>query len=340
MKSLAQCRKLIEQERNKDLKPTISHYRDIENGMLQTVKNGNYTDNFTTVKTVNGVRYEISCSYYPSRKRFSAVIYRLPEYKYIGMSNSYEETANMLTRNSQRKNPTRKTAVNPSSSAKSLVHLRNKVRLRTGNGARPVALESFTDNEQEKILNNAKYFEVSGGYVYLKKKNPTRQNYDEHAIFETHIDETLDNNAALFHGRITGKQIKTVGSDYTNSRVTRLGKLHSFIVVTDDNQEVEIKPSRDAWLSMDIRRNLQFDGRGVQFPKNLHAKHGQLILIGKLKQIDYLAAKAHIEAGKMCRFYHELGEATGEVPTLWIDKDGMPIIIGGNYDVWKSGIVN
>lgn len=408
--SLATCKKLIAESESETHKPTISHYRDIENGIKSAL---------ARLRKSNFSISKLSDNQYIVRDKMLNQSQVLTESGVISLAKNPKRKANCLVPKVARKT-TVKTTVNPSASAKGLVALRNKVRLRTGNGARPVALESFTNAEQERILNNAKYFEVSGGYVYLVKKtrrnpisktvknsnsfiliesttnhhkrdfeqdvrrwqeiaksvnltskeikaqfipskhkeigsyriyitqklddklqnNPTRQNYDEHAIFETHIDETLDNNAALFHGKITGKVIKTVGSDYTNSRVTRLGKLHSFIVITDDNQKVEINPSSDAFLSMDIRRNLQFDGKGVQFPKNLRPRTNTLTLIGKLIQIDYLAAKAHIENGKMCRFYHELGEATGEVPTLWIDKDGMPVIIGGNYDVWKSGIVN
>jgi len=174
-----------------------------------------------------------------------------------------------------------------------------------------------------------------------KSKNPTRQNYDESAIYETHIDETLDNHSAMFQGAITGKTTKTVGSDYTNAQSARLGMLAQIIVKTPNGDEIELKPKgKDAFLSMDIRKNLQLAGKDVRLKGvNLPAKD-ELFLLGEIKQIDYITQKTHIEKGQRVRYYHELGEVTGELPTLWIDSDGMPVIVGGNYDVWKSGIVN
>lgn len=171
-------------------------------------------------------------------------------------------------------------------------------------------------------------------------KNPVRQNYDETAIFETHIDETLDNHSAMFQGGITGKTIKAVGSDFTNKHTARLGQLALIIIETPNKDIIEVKPSgKDAWLSIDLRKNLQLSGKDVKFP-NAKLDGDEMRLLGKIKQIDYITKKQHIEKGETVRYFHELGEVTKEYPTLWIDSDGMPVIVGGNYDVWKSGIVN
>lgn len=174
----------------------------------------------------------------------------------------------------------------------------------------------------------------------IRGKNPVRQNYDETAIFETHIDETLDNHSAMFQGGITGKTIKAVGSDFTNKHTARLGQLALIIIETPNKDIIEVKPSgKDAWLSIDLRKNLQLSGKDVKFP-NAKLDGDEMRLLGKIKQIDYITKKQHIEKGETVRYFHELGEVTKEYPTLWIDSDGMPVIVGGNYDVWKSGIVN
>lgn len=209
------------------------------------------------------------------------------------------------------------------------------------NGRKLTFSDTNTYSKSINALSEAK--EIINAHIKRgKRPNPTRQNYDEQAIFETHIDETLDNHSAMFQGAITGKTVKAVGSDYTNAQTSRLGKLAQIIIIDDNGNEIELKPKRDAWLSMDIRKNLQLSGRGVQLNKK-QAKlppKGELFLAGRIKQIDYITNKSHIEKGQTVRYYHELGEVTGELPTLWFDSDGMPVIIGGNYDVWKSGIVN
>ena len=114
------------------------------------------------------------------------------------------------------------------------------------------------------------------------------------AIFETHIDETLDNHSAMFQGGITGKTIKAVGSDFTNKHTARLGQLALIIIETPNKDIIELKPSgKDAWLSIDLRKNLQLSGKDVKF-HNAKLDGDEMRLLGKIKQIDYITKKLGI----------------------------------------------
>jgi hypothetical protein len=91
---------------------------------------------------------------------------------------------------------------------------------------------------------------------------------------------------------------------------------------------------------MDARKNLYIDGKdarinGVQLPRK-----GELFLVGQLQQINYITDKAHIENGRTVEYFHELGEVDNVKPNVFIDSDGFPLIVGGNYDIGAHGIEN
>ncbi len=96
-------------------------------------------------------------------------------------------------------------------------------------------------------------------------------------------------------------------------------------------------------LSADRRDNLHVSGKDakITLPNGIkRPAKGQLKYLGELVQIDYVTAKKHIENGETVRFFHKLGEVTKEVPNLFIDHEGFPIVQGGGYEIWDVGIVN
>lgn len=98
--------------------------------------------------------------------------------------------------------------------------------------------------------------------------------------------------------------------------------------------------SNDAYVAGDLRCNLWFVGKDARLTNVKLPRKGELYKIGELVQVDYVTQKAHIEAGKLIRFWHKLGEATGRYPTAYIDHDGFIVLLGGEYDIWDVGIVN
>jgi len=419
MPSIAQCKKLIAEQEKTNYRLTISHYRDMENG-IKISKN-----RVIKIKR-NAVQYQV--------KGHNVVFLDKNDVVVDVLDKETFKQLNELVKNPTRKLATKTRAKNPTQKAKSLVQLRASITRKLKDAARPKALESFSNDEQRFILAYPSYFEIEDGYVYLKRRrrnceqkvknayyaqdilraieqgkvivtwqkgkpirtyykergqyysellktgkdthipsksvmadlaqalqkeqnftiendtsyiyaisNPTRQNYDETAIFETHVDETLDSHSAMFQGGISGKTTKSVGSDYTNSRVSRGGKLAYLKIKLPDGRFIEFTPSSsDAYISFDLRKNIQIDGKGAKLKGLNFPPKGELWLVGKLVRLEYITRKAHIERGELVRYYHELGEVGGlkDCPNLFVDHDGMPVLVGGNYDVWKSGIVN
>lgn len=387
MKNLAQCKKLIAESEKEIHRPTISHYRDNKNGMLKIQKNGK-SKLITNLILVDGKSYgewQTKFAGSPSNANLEKFVYKLMDSfnkkdgvnYHITKSNNKMFTPSKAQIKNQRSgriiaewkappfmliNPTTKTTVrktfvkktvtkNPSSA------ILEKVKLRTNNGARPVALESFTLAEQRAILNNPKSFEVDNGYVYLikksrnsvtaKKTNPKtikRKNFT-HNDFKAHQKLTLNELARMFQGVANGSKVRIIEPDIAPSNKFRLGYLVQ-MRVKRNGAIVPIEFDGESLLSADTRRNLWVSGKDSMIKNGLSSigvkkpNGGQLTIIGDLFQIDYVTAKKHIENGETVRFYHKLGEATGERPKLAVDYDGFPIILGGSYDIWNVGIVN
>lgn len=169
--------------------------------------------------------------------------------------------------------------------------------------------------------------------VIKPKQNPTVTD------FKNNQKNKLHKLAAMFQGKANGQLRRTLESDFTPNNKYRLGHLVQ-IKVKEGNETTAINFDGESYLAADAKNNLYIVGKdarleGVHLPK----KHC-LQYIGKLIQVDYVTAKSHIEDGKTVRFYHRLGEATKEYPSVFVDHDGFLLIHGGSYDIWNVGIVN
>lgn len=166
-----------------------------------------------------------------------------------------------------------------------------------------------------------------------KKRNTATRN-------QRFNEDKLDQLSGIFQGRINGNTIKTVGSDFTPALTARLGRMASMIIKNGgDVYEISFN-GKDAWLSADARKNIYIEGRDGRI-KNAHLpKKGSLQLLGEIQQLNYITDKQHIENGNLVEYYHKLGEVDGVKPNAFIDHDGFPIIIAGNYDIGIHGIEN
>jgi len=162
----------------------------------------------------------------------------------------------------------------------------------------------------------------------------------ENLIWQNHVDQTLSQHNAMFAGRIEGKNRKVYASNYAPYAVAENGKLHSIEL---KNGSI-ISFGKDAFLGMDIRKNLWITGKDTRLTNlKMSAPNGlkDLVDLGKIKEIRYIKAKNHLEKGKLVEWFHEAGEITNERPHLFVENpSGELHIYGGHYDVWTDGIVN
>lgn len=167
----------------------------------------------------------------------------------------------------------------------------------------------------------------------------TRKRNGPVSDFKQFQTERLTDLAQMFQGHSTGEVKRIIGPDSAPRSAYPLGHL-VLMKVKHNGKTTDIEFDGQALLTGDIRNNLWVKGKDAPISNLPTPKPGELKELGKLIQIDYVTAKRHIEGGKTVRFWHPLGEIDKDYPTLYIDHDGFPIIVGGGYDVWKVGIVN
>ena len=61
---------------------------------------------------------------------------------------------------------------------------------------------------------------------------------------------------------------------------------------------------------------------------------------GEIVRVEYETDKPHLGQPTPAIYFHELGEETGERPTLRIDEEGLLHIDGGAYHIEADGIHN
>lgn len=157
--------------------------------------------------------------------------------------------------------------------------------------------------------------------------------------FKQHQSKRLTDLAKMFQGTVNGETRRVLESDYTPKDKYRLGYLVQ-VKIRDAGKVIPINFDGESYLAADLKNNLLIVGKDARIVNTKLPPKGQLKYLGELVQVDYVTAKKHIEGGKTVRFYHKLGEVTKEMPNLFVDDEGFPIIQGGAYDVWDVGIVN
>ncbi len=164
------------------------------------------------------------------------------------------------------------------------------------------------------------------------------------ADFKRYTKVKLQDLARKFQGEANGIKHRLLESDYTPQDKYRLGYLVQMKIRGKRNGKNVVIPitfDGDSMLSADRRDNLHVSGKDARIQNGITLpKQGQLKYVGELVQIDYVTAKKHIENGETVRFFHKLGEVTKEVPNLFVDHEGFPIVQGGGYEIWDVGIVN
>ena len=134
-----------------------------------------------------------------------------------------------------------------------------------------------------------------------------------------------------FQGKTSTKSTSLNFPNGTPANVYKLGSLHS-ITLADGRT---IKPAGKAvWLCADTKGKLHLGTTGERLT---NAPKGSL---GKVKEVEYITSKPHLGDNKPARYFHQLGEETGEKPTLYSDGNGGLVFKGGAYSITSRGIVN
>lgn len=172
----------------------------------------------------------------------------------------------------------------------------------------------------------------------LFKKNGAVKN-ESASDFKRFTKDRLIELSKMFQGKASGARVRVLSPDSLPNETWRLGYLVQ-MKIRHNGKVTTINFDGESYLSGDLRCNLWAVGKDARITNIRKPSEGQLKKIGKLIQVDYVTAKKHIEGGKVVRFWHPLGEVNKDYPTLYIDHDGFPIILGGGYDIWNVGIVN
>lgn len=166
-----------------------------------------------------------------------------------------------------------------------------------------------------------------------KKKNESATD------FKRFTKDRLIELSKMFQGEASGAQVRVLSPDILPRETWRLGYLVQ-MKIRENGKTNTINFDGQSYLSGDLRCNLWAVGRDARIEGIQKPPKGQLRKLGRLVQVDYVTAKKHIEGGKVVRFWHPLGEVDRDYPTLYIDHDGFPIILGGGYWILELGIVN
>lgn len=134
-----------------------------------------------------------------------------------------------------------------------------------------------------------------------------------------------------FTGKKARKNSDVTAPTGTPSHVAKLGDLR--LIQTTDGRRWKFSGPNAPVLAADRRQKLHVvGGRYRAIPAGESC--------GEIERIEYEASKPHLGHAKRSIYYHELGEDTGERPTLRIDQDGLIRIEGGAYWIESDGIHN
>lgn len=134
-----------------------------------------------------------------------------------------------------------------------------------------------------------------------------------------------------FTGKRARKNSDVTAPTGTPSHVAKLGDLR--LIQTTDGRKWKFSGPHAPVLAADRRQKLHVVGG--RYRANPAGES-----CGEIDRIEYEASKPHLGHAKRSIYYHQLGEDTGERPTLRIDQDGLIRIEGGAYWIESDGIHN
>ena len=134
-----------------------------------------------------------------------------------------------------------------------------------------------------------------------------------------------------FSGKQARRENSVTAPTGTPANVAKLGTLR--MIETADGRKWKFRGAGAPILAADHRHKLHVVG-GAYRMNPTGAECGEIV------RVEYETDKPHLGQTTPAIYFHELGEETGERPTLRIDGDGLMHIDGGAYTIEADGIHN
>lgn len=134
-----------------------------------------------------------------------------------------------------------------------------------------------------------------------------------------------------FSGKQARRENSVTAPTGTPAHVAKLGTLR--LIETADGRKWKFRGAGAPILAADHRHKLHVVGGSYRMnPTGMEC--------GEIVRVEYETDKPHLGQTTPAIYFHELGEETGERPTLRIDGDGLMHIDGGAYTIEADGIHN
>ncbi len=139
----------------------------------------------------------------------------------------------------------------------------------------------------------------------------------------------------MFQGRPAKDAKPMEVSRHAPARLDQLGDLIE--IKLDDGQVIKPNPKRFKLCAAGGKLWIA----GGRFAKpNPAGRTNELNPIAKIDHVVYGTFKPHHGDNNYTHYIHKLGEDTGHRPTLAVDREGFPVLRGGQYKIESRGIVN
>lgn len=134
-----------------------------------------------------------------------------------------------------------------------------------------------------------------------------------------------------FSGKKAKRQTTLTAPAGTPSTVAKLGRLR--LIRTTDGRKWAFAGAKAPFLAADHKGKLHVVGGAYRANPT-----GETC--GEIERIEYETSKPHLGQTQPTIYFHDMGEETGERPTLKIDSEGLIKIAGGAYRIEADGIHN
>ncbi len=142
-----------------------------------------------------------------------------------------------------------------------------------------------------------------------------------------------------FQGRFPGRTIEVDRPEDAPRHTWSVGKLIEIRLKGHPNLFFTGK-RKNYYLAADMNsQQLWILGGSIASPDN-SIKKGFSEMVGEITHLVYETHKAHLDNIPGQGYIHKLGEEGGKRPTLGRDRNGFPVIVGGDYTIEPLGIAN
>jgi len=139
----------------------------------------------------------------------------------------------------------------------------------------------------------------------------------------------------MFQGRPASMVRPLPVSRFAPARMDQLGDLIEIKLA--DGQLIKPNPKR---FKLCAAGGKLWIAGGTFAKPNPAGQANELNPVEKIVHVVYGTRKPHHGDHKYTQYIHRLGEDSGHLPTLAVDREGFPIIRGGKYKIEAKGIVN